>query len=146
MTRVQTFISKDTKKKLDAIVRQRNIDCSYTQDINVSNTAAMLIDLGIRTYHQERKQEDDKFDQGKYNEILLEHVMMASLIMQYLASNLSRDEMEVFTNDPRPVSLVIGARVKEILMKFFPLPESEVMDKITKELSWYNDLTVCFIK
>lgn len=62
MTRVQTFIGKDTKKKLDAIVRQRSIDCSYTLDINLSNTAAMLIDLGIRTYHQERQQQDDKFN------------------------------------------------------------------------------------
>ncbi|UHM93596.1 relaxosome protein TraM [Rahnella victoriana] len=135
MTRVQTFIGKDTKKKLDAIVRQRSIDCSYTLDINLSNTAAMLIDLGIRTYHQERQQQDDKFDQGKYNEILLEHVMMISLIMQHLARNLSLDNMEVSTNDPRPVSLVIDARVKETLMKFFPLSEEETMDKIIKELS-----------
>lgn len=135
MSRIQTFVSNETKKKIEAIVRQRNIDCSYSIDINLSNTTAMLIELGIKTYNQESNSIGDKFDQAKYNKLFLEHVLKTSLIMQHLVSNQSLGELGIDEADQRPISSIINSKVKETVGEIFPLAECELIDKTLRELS-----------
>jgi hypothetical protein len=135
VSRIQTFVSNGTKKKIEAIIRQRNVDCSYSIDINLSNTTAMLIELGIKTYNQESNSIGDEFDQAKYNKLLLEHVINTSLIMQYLVSNQSLGELGIDGDDPRCISSIISSRVKETVGEIFPLTECELVDKTLRELS-----------
>lgn len=135
MSRIQTFVSNGTKKKIEAIVRQRNVDCSYSIDINLSNTTAMLIELGIKTYNQESNSIGDELDQAKYNKLLLEHVINTSLIIQHHLSNQSLGELGIDGDDPRSISSIVNSRVKETLREIFPLTVCELVDKTLRELS-----------
>lgn len=118
MSRTQTFVSNGTKKKIEAIVRQRNVDCSYLIDINLSNTTTMLVEFGIKTYNQERKNNGEKIERDKCNKLILEHVINTTLIMQYLVSNQPPGVIGIDRSDPRPIFAIISSRVKETVEAF----------------------------
>lgn len=126
MPRIQTFVSNDIEMKLNDIVSVKRTEGASREEANISNTTAMIIELGIRVYQLQRERAEGGFSQIEFNKVLLENVIKSNLICQkILAINTQNDEVkgqESLSN----LSLIAG-QIKNasdaVMENFFPAEE-----------------------
>lgn len=126
MPRIQTFVSNDVEMKLNDIVSVKRTEGASREEANISNTTAMIIELGIRVYELQRERAEGGFSQIEFNKVLLENVLKSNLVCQkILAINTQNEEVkeqEGLSN----LSLIAG-QIKNasdsVMAKFFPAEE-----------------------
>ncbi len=83
MPRIQTFISHEMETEINDIVKLKRSEGADRNEVNVSNTAAMLMEIGLNVY-KKNTESQKKLDPVRVNEILLEHVIKISMVCQKL--------------------------------------------------------------
>lgn len=122
MPRIQTFVSNDVEIKLNDIVSIKRTEGASREEANISNTTAMIIELGIRVYELQRERAEGGFSQIEFNKVMLENMMKTSAISQKMIKILSKtsevqglDEFSIKAMSPQ-----IKAVVDATMEQFFP--------------------------
>jgi hypothetical protein len=128
MPRIQTFVSNDIEMKLSNIVNIKRSEGASKDEANISNTTAMIIELGIRVYELQHERREGGFSQIEFNKILLENVVKSNLVCQKLLAintqNSEVKEQEALSN----LSLIAGqikSASEAVMGTFFPVEEED---------------------
>lgn len=125
MPRIQTFVSNDIESKLNDIVSVKRMEGASFEEANISNTTAMLIELGIRVYELQREKQEGGFSQAEFNKVMLENVMKASLLCQKILK-ISSLNNEVSGKEEFAMNTMVSQirnGVDSTMLKFFPQEE-----------------------
>lgn len=127
MPRIQTFVSNDVEMKLNDIVSVKRTEGASREEANISNTTAMIIELGIRVYELQRERAEGGFSQIEFNKVMLENMMKTTLMCQKIirinSKNTEVQGMDEFTL--RTMSSQIKTGVDSVMETFFPSIENE---------------------
>ncbi|EFL3757861.1 relaxosome protein TraM [Escherichia coli] len=75
MARVNLYISNEVHEKINMIVEKRRQEGARDKDISLSETASMLLELGLRVYDAQMERKESAFNQTEFNKLLLECVV-----------------------------------------------------------------------
>lgn len=126
MPRIQTFVSNDIEMKLSDIVKIKRSEGASKDEANISNTTAMIIELGIRVYELQHERKAGGFSQIEFNKILLENVVKSNLVCQKLLA-ISTQNVEVKEQDALSNLTLIAGQIKNasdaVMANFFSSEE-----------------------
>ena len=126
MPRIQTFVSNDIEMKLSDIVKIKRSEGASKDEANISNTTAMIIELGIRVYELQHERKANGFNQIEFNKILLENVVKSNLVCQKLLA-ISIQNVEVKEQDALSNLTLIAGQIKNasdaVMANFFSSEE-----------------------
>lgn len=126
MPRIQTFVSNDIEMKLSDIVKIKRSEGASKDEANISNTTAMIIELGIRVYELQHERKTSGFSQIEFNKILLENVVKSNLVCQKLLA-INTQNVEVKGQDSLSNLSLIAGQIKNaseaVMTNFFPSEE-----------------------
>ncbi|HEI6740019.1 TPA: relaxosome protein TraM [Yersinia enterocolitica] len=132
MPRAQVYITQNNYKRIQSIVDAKKEDGADRTEANVSSVAAMLLDIGLRVYEFQQKEEqegeigkpeDNKnfSDMINFNKILLENILKASYasttLLQMIGELEEIKNINVFSYDN--VRAQIRDKVDDQLTKIF---------------------------
>lgn len=127
MPKIQVFITNQVEEEIQNIVQEKRTEGADRSEANVSNTSAMLIELGLRVYKLQGERKEGGFSQAEFNKIMLENMMKTSLICQKLikinARNSEVKGMEEFSVGNMAVQIKGG--VDLVMDNFFPDNEDD---------------------
>lgn len=127
MPRIQTFVSNDVEMKLNDIVSVKRTEGASREEANISNTTAMIIELGIRVYELQKERAEGGFSQIEFNKVMLENMIKTTLMCQKIirinSKNTEVKGMDEFTL--RTMSSQIKTGVDSVMETFFPSIENE---------------------
>ena len=122
MPRIQTFVSNDIEMKLSDIVKIKRSEGASKDEANISNTTAMIIELGIRVYELQHEPKANGFNQIEFNKILLDNVVKSNLVCQKLLA-ISTQNVEVKGQDALSNLTLIAGQIKNasdaVMANFF---------------------------
>ncbi|AVF38070.1 conjugal transfer relaxosome DNA-binding protein TraM [Rahnella sikkimica] len=128
MPRIQTFVSNDIEMKLNDIVSIKRAEGASKDEANISNTTAMIIELGIRVYELQHERREGGFSQIEFNKILLENVVKSNLVCQKILA-INTQNVEVKGQDALSNLSLIAAQIKNaseaVMGTFFPIEGEE---------------------
>ena len=128
MPRIQTFVSNGIEMKLSDIVKIKRSEGASKDEANISNTTAMIIELGIRVYELQHERKTSGFSQIEFNKILLENVVKSNLVCQKLLA-INTQNVEVKGQDSLSNLLLIAGQIKNaseaVMTNFFPGEEDD---------------------
>lgn len=128
MPRIQTFVSNDVEMKLNDIVSIKRTEGASREEANISNTTAMIIELGIRVYELQKEKAEGGFSQIEFNKILLENVVKSNLVCQKLLA-ISTQNVEVKGQDALSNLTLIAGQIKNasdaVMANFFSGEEDD---------------------
>lgn len=128
MPRIQTFVSNDIEMKLNDIVSVKRTEGASREEANISNTTAMIIELGIRVYQLQRERAEGGFSQIEFNKILLDNVVKSNLVCQKLLA-ISTQNVEVKGQDALSNLTLIAGQIKNasdaVMANFFSSEEDD---------------------
>lgn len=129
MPRIQTFVSNDIEMKLSDIVNIKRSEGASKDEANISNTTAMIIELGIRVYELQHERKESGFSQIEFNKILLENVVKSNLVCQKLLA-INTQNVEVKGQDALSNLSLVAGQIKNasesVMGKFFPIEDEGV--------------------
>lgn len=128
MPRIQTFVSNDIEMKLSDIVNIKRSEGASKDEANISNTTAMIIELGIRVYELQHERKENGFSQIEFNKILLDNVVKSNLVCQKLLA-INTQNIEVEGQDTLSNLSLIAGQIKNasesVMGKFFPIEDED---------------------
>lgn len=128
MPRIQTFVSNDIEMKLSDIVKIKRSEGASKDEANISNTTAMIIELGIRVYELQHERKASGFSQIEFNKILLDNVVKSNLVCQKLLA-ISTQNVEVKGQDALSNLTLIAGQIKNasdaVMANFFSSEEDD---------------------
>ncbi|EFL92645.1 TraM conjugal transfer protein [Candidatus Regiella insecticola LSR1] len=125
MPKIQVFVSKAILENINTIVIDKRNDGAKEHEANTSNTASMLIELGLKVYELQQKKTDSNFNQTEFNKVILENVVKTSFICQKLLG-INSFMSEIQDNEKLDYKLMAYAvrnDTAEVINEFFPKNE-----------------------
>jgi hypothetical protein len=121
-------VSNDIEMKLSDIVNIKRSEGASKDEANISNTTAMIIELGIRVYELQHERKENGFSQIEFNKILLENVVKSNLVCQKLLA-INTQNIEVTGQNALSNLSLIAGQIKNasetVMGKFFPIEEDD---------------------
>lgn len=122
MPRLQTFVSNKFLEEINNIVEIKRQEGAENADANISSTASMLLELGLRVYKIQRERSEGGFSQMEFNKVMLEHTSkisgMCSEILRISSLSEAVKGQERF--DFNSMSAAIRTYSDDIVGRFFP--------------------------
>lgn len=123
MPKIQVYVSHDALDMINDIVEEKRQGGAGILDASISNTASMLIELGIRVYCIQQKRSQGGFNQAEFNRTILEYIVKTNSISNELLK-LAVDG-KFSQEDIQQMKLRIRDHSATEVERFFPAIEDE---------------------
>lgn len=128
MPKIQVFVSKPILDDINHIVDEKRKEGADRSEANVSQTTAMLTELGLRVYKLQQDKKSDGFSQEEFNKIMLENMMKTSFVCQKLLGinsfNAEIQNMDKFNF--QTMASQIKEDVNDVMAHYFPEEEDKL--------------------
>lgn len=99
MPKIQVYVNNAALEKINDIVEEKRQGGASVQDVSISSTASMLIELGIRVYCIQLERGQGGFNQAEFNRTMLEYMVKTNSISNELLKlavkgNLTAEELQ----------------------------------------------------
>lgn len=122
MPKIQVFVSKPILDDINNIVNEKINEGADRSEANISQTTAMLTELGLRVYKLQQDKKSEEFSQEEFNKIMLENMMKTSFVCQKLLGinsfNAEIQNMDKFNF--QTMASQIKEDVNDVMAHYFP--------------------------
>lgn len=124
MPKVQVYLSRKIYSRIQSIIDEKYADGASEGDCSLSSVSLQLIENGLKVHDYQQKEMNggNGFDQGKFNQVLLESVLKnscaSSLLLQLITQLNEVKEMNMFEFEN--IRTEIRDKVQSQLAIFFP--------------------------